>query len=132
MSCCNASARLRAATILAFCVPILCFGQTSKTTGTIQGTVLDQSGAEISGARVHLSNVGTNQRRETTTDATGVFLFRVPVGVYQLTLESPGFGKYQNNAVESSLGGVTFLTARLMPAKVQQQVTVSEQGRQLM
>ena len=129
MYCCNVGPRLRTAAILTFCIPVLCFGQASKTAGAIQGTVLDQSGGAIAGARIHLSNPETNQRRETSSNAAGFFFFTgVPVGVYQLTVESSGFGKYQNNAVESSLGAVTFLTAHLMPTTVQQQVTVSEQG----
>ena len=49
-------------------------------------------------------------------------------GLYRLTIISNSFARYQNDAIESSLGAVAFVTARLVPATVQQQVTVSEQG----
>ena len=38
------------------------FGQTS--TGVIQGTIRDETGAAIAGARVRLTNQGSNQVRE--------------------------------------------------------------------
>lgn len=128
MSCCIVAARFRAA-ILTIFIPILAFGQSSRTTGTVQGTVTDQTGSTVSGARVRLDNPATNQQRAGTTDAAGAFLFTgLPVGVYRVTVESPGFAIYENNLVESSLGRTTFLTAQLQPATVKQEVTVSEQG----
>ena len=129
MSCCTVGALVRTAAMLAVSIPILAFAQTSKTTGTIQGTVVDQTGGAVPGAHVRLTNTATNQERVSKTDPAGSFLFTgVPVGVYRLIVESPGFARYQNNGVESSLGGITVVTSRLIPATVQQRVTVSEQG----
>src|SRR5215467_11378355 len=105
-------------------------GQTSRTTGTIQGIVVDQSGGVVAGARVRLSNLETNQQRSSTTASTGDFLFTgVPIGVYRLVVEASGFSSYQNDAIESALGRTTFVMPHLVLAKVQQQVTVSDEGR---
>lgn len=128
MSCCTVGTSFRVA-IFVISIPILAFGHTSRTTGIIQGTVIDQTGGAVPGAHVELANPATNQERVGATDASGSFLFTgVPLGVYRLTVQSPDFGTYENNAVESSLGRTTFLTPRLVPATVQQRVTVSEQG----
>jgi outer membrane receptor for ferrienterochelin and colicin len=104
-------------------------GQASRTTGTIQGTVLDQSGGAVVGAQVQLSNLETNQQRSGTTGPAGDFLFTdVAVGGYRLVVEASDFSGYQNDAIESSLGRTTFVMPHLVPAKVQQQVSVSDEG----
>ena len=51
----------------------------------------------------------------------------IPVGQYQVHVEAPGFSLYTNNALVISIGTVAQLTVRLVPAIVQQQITVSEQ-----
>ena len=130
MSCSIRTARVRAALALVLiCMPVLGSAQLSRTTGTIQGLVLDQTGGAIAGAQVRLANTATNQERVTTTASTGTFVLTgVPVAVYRLTVEASGFARYENDTVESSVGSGTFLTVRLAPATVQQQITVSEAG----
>jgi outer membrane receptor for ferrienterochelin and colicin len=131
MSSCVDAALVRAAILLItiICIPVLGRAQVSRTTGTVQGSVLDQTGGAIAGAHVRLANTATNQERVTTTDSAGSFLFTgVPVELYRLSIEAPGFCRYENDTVESSLGSSTFVAAQLVPATVQQQVTVSEEG----
>ena len=105
-----------------------CAAQTSRVAGAIQGMILDQSGSAIAGASVTLRNQGTNQTRTTLTDAQGFFrAVELPVGQYELHVESPGFSPYANGAIVVSIGRVVQLAVRLAPATVQQQITVSEQ-----
>jgi len=60
--------------------------------GSISGTVLDQSGALIVGTIVKLNVPGKTADRETRSDADGQFSFaNVPPGAFQLTLSSQGF-----------------------------------------
>src|SRR5215831_19127346 len=104
-------------------------GQASKSMGTIQGVVVDQTGGAVPGAHVSLSNAETNQQRSSTTNSAGSFLFSsVPVGLYRLNVEASGFSRYQSDGIESNLGRITFLMPHLLPARVQQQVTVSGEG----
>ncbi len=126
--------RIRVRThVLAFIIFIFIAGgvagvsaQVSRTTGTLQGSVVDQSGGAIPGASVRLVNPGTNQSRAGVTGATGTFVFTgVPVGTYELTVVSPGFSTYRNNAVEISVGSITGIGIRMGPASVQEQVKVS-------
>jgi len=61
-------------------------------TGSITGTVLDASGAVVSGARVQLTRSDQSVASETLTDNNGQFsFFQVPIGAFHLTVASPGF-----------------------------------------
>ncbi|MEJ5369212.1 MAG: TonB-dependent receptor [Bryobacteraceae bacterium] len=76
--------------LLMACVCAAAWAQTS--TSRISGTVLDASGAVVPRATVILTNdaTGVSERQE-TTDA-GLYSFpSVPVGVYTLRVEAPGF-----------------------------------------
>src|SRR6185436_5161746 len=53
--------------------PIL--AQTQITTGVIQGTVEDTTGAVVPGADIEAKNVATNQTRTLATGADGRFVF---------------------------------------------------------
>lgn len=60
--------------------------------GSIRGTVVDQSGALVAGARVRLSREDQTIKREVLSDSDGEFLFTsVPPGPFQLAVTSEGF-----------------------------------------
>lgn len=112
--------------ILAFAE--LCGAQTSRVAGAVQGIVIDQTGSAVAGATVTLRNQGTNQTRTISANPEGSFYAgEIPGGQDELHVESPGFSLYVNNAIVISIGRVVQLTVRLAPARVQQQITVSEQ-----
>lgn len=116
------------ATLCVLVLTAAVLAQTSRVAGTVQGSVIDQTGGAVSGARVWLRNEGTNLTRTMTTSSSGFFRAgELPVGQYELRVESPGFSRYVNGAVTVSIGGAVQLTVRLAPARVRQQVTVSEQ-----
>ena len=77
----------------------------SITSGTINGSVVDQSGAVIAGATVSLRNAGTNYEQSVTTDETGPFhLPNIPLNPYRLTIIAPGFnGAAQQVDVRSTI-----------------------------
>lgn len=113
--------------LLAFAT--LAAAQTSRVAGTVQGTVIDQTGSAVAGALVTLRNPATNRGRKTSSDLDGFFrVGELPVGQYEVHVEAPGFSLYTNNAIVISIGRVAQLTVRLVPAVVQQQITVSEQA----
>ncbi|PYQ18504.1 MAG: hypothetical protein DMF81_24755, partial [Acidobacteria bacterium] len=47
--------------------------QSQATTGVIEGTVVDESGASVPGATVTLKNTATNFERVVSTNADGRF-----------------------------------------------------------
>lgn len=102
--------------------------QTSRVAGAVQGSVVYQTGSAVVGATVTLRNQGTNQTRRISTKPEGSFRAdELPVGQYELRVESPGFSPYVNSAILVSIGRVVEVTVQLAPATVQEQITVSEQ-----
>src|SRR5260370_16243136 len=74
---------------LSGCLPV--FAQ-SINSGTITGTVTDQSGAVVRSAKVVLRNAITGYEQSATSDETGSFRFNnVPQNPYRLTATAPGF-----------------------------------------
>jgi hypothetical protein len=76
---------------------------TPAQTGTtsLRGTVLDRTGGVVVGAKVMLVNSAQALQRETRTSNTGAYEFpAVPPGVYVLTVESPGFRKYERKNLQ--------------------------------
>jgi hypothetical protein len=72
-----------------------CYGQSLGNAGTIEGTVVDQSGAAIPKAEVHLSNPVTGYSQTTTAGPDGSFrLGNIPPNPYRLEVNASGFGTY--------------------------------------
>ncbi len=105
--------------LLAFAVSAtLCLAQAPAR--SIHGTVRDQTGAVVQGARVTVS--GTSSRQSTTTAANGDFRFEgVPQGAVTLTAEAPGFARFERGLAD----GDSVLDVVLAPAAVFQEVSVA-------
>src|SRR5437660_9479002 len=66
------------------------------TTGTVSGTVRDQSGAVIPNAEVVITNTSTNVISRSRTTEAGVFFYPgVMAGSYRLTIEFTAMQKYE-------------------------------------
>lgn len=66
--------------------------QAQQTTGAIQGTVMDPSGAYIPGAKLVLSNEATGVKRNAVTQSSGTYSFNaIAPGIYSLTAVASGF-----------------------------------------
>src|SRR4029077_4472530 len=64
----------------------------SINSGTVTGTITDQSGAVVRGAQVLIQNRITGYQRAAVTDDAGSFRFtNIPQNNYQLTATAPGF-----------------------------------------
>ncbi len=72
-----------------FFLTVTAFAQSS---GTLNGTVADSSGAVIAGAAVSLDNPVSGLSRNTATDGGGTFVFHnLPFGNYTITVRAKGF-----------------------------------------
>jgi hypothetical protein len=66
--------------------------QTTLGTGAVRGSVRDESGGSIAGARIVLTEKSKGLARESETDSSGWFLFpSVIAGIYSLQAEKAGF-----------------------------------------
>ena len=101
---------LTLAIILAISLPA--WAQTQITTGVIQGTVTDQSGAVVPGANVEVRNVDTNNVRAQTTGADGRFVFlQLRPGTHRVTVTLQGFATHIQEDVSVTVGqSVTVLS----------------------
>src|SRR5215475_7396039 len=73
---------------------ILIFAATafSQTTASIQGTVNDQNGAAVVGAKVTVKNTALGIERTTQTNSTGSYeIPALPPGVYSVQVQMSGF-----------------------------------------
>ena len=79
-------------------VSILVAAQSLGSAGTIQGKVVDSTGAVIPNATVDIKNPVTGFERTTATDSSGLFVFRsVPQNSYHLAANAQGFGVAQED-----------------------------------
>ncbi|HEX9201940.1 MAG TPA: TonB-dependent receptor [Acidobacteriaceae bacterium] len=66
--------------------------QTLGSSGTIQGSVADSSGAVVPGATVQIQNRVTNYHASSSTDGNGQFVIHnVPFNHYHVNIGAPGF-----------------------------------------
>ncbi len=125
---------MRAIALLLFlCCIGVTFGFAQATnTGTIVGSVTDQSGAVIPDATVTLTDVSTNNSRTTVTGHTGQYVFvNVPPGSYNISATKTGFelNKIANQTVQ--VGTQTTANFKLHVGSAQQTVEVQASGTDL-
>lgn len=100
------------------------FGQ---TTGSISGEVKDEKQAVLTHATVAVRNVMTNETRTTQTDGEGRYRFNgMPVGDYEITIESTGFAKYVQSGIQLVLNQPATVDVTLKPGGVTEIVNVVE------
>jgi hypothetical protein len=71
-----------------------------QATGSISGTVLDPSGAQVEGALVSIQFLDSRPQRTIATDATGSFNFTaLNDGTFKVAVISPGFASWVSSAL---------------------------------
>src|SRR5271165_67972 len=87
-----AMAILFALVFVLFASPAIVLAQTTISTGSIVGSVTDQTGAVVSGTKVTITNKGTNQAISMTTTSSGTFASgALTPGEYVVRVEGKGF-----------------------------------------
>jgi len=96
------------------------------TTGTISGTVSDQSGAAVPAATVTIKNVGTGITRAAVTDDRGRYEApNLPIGDYQVSVALAGFQTSIRTGIELTVGRRAVVDLTLQVGEVTQTVTVT-------
>ncbi len=102
------------------------FAQVSATTGSINGTVKDNTGGVLPGVTVTASSPSMQGTRTDVTNASGEYRFpAVPPGTYRLVVELAGFGSVNREGVNVGLGFTATVNIELGVATLQETVTVS-------
>jgi len=96
--------------------------------GTINGTVVDSSGAVLPGARVTITNAATNQARTTVTNTSGQYSvpFLAP-GTYKVEASKDGFANVVRSGLALQVDQTLGINLTLKPGSVQETVEVTGQ-----
>ena len=107
------------------CASVSAFAQ-SAVDGAIGGNVEDKTGAVVPNATVTIHANGTNAEQKVTTDASGFFrVIHLNPGMYTVTVEAPGFEKFNASAISVEVGLLTDPHARLTLGSANETVQVS-------
>jgi hypothetical protein len=92
--------------------------------GAISGTVTDPQGLVVKNAQVVVIETNTEFTRNTTTNDSGFFSFSaMPVGVYEVTIDLPGFKTYRATNLKLDDSGKLFVVAKLAIGERAESVT---------
>ena len=100
--------------------------QTQITTGVIQGTVADATGASLPGVSVEARNLDTNQARTLVTESDGRFVFlQLAPGNYRVTFTLSGFATMVQENIQLTVGQAVTLPVAMKVSGVAETVTVT-------
>jgi hypothetical protein len=100
-------------------------GQTA-TTGAINGTAADETGAVLPGVTVTATSPAMQGQNVVFTDAEGGYRIpAIPPGTYRIVFELPGFTTFVREGVEVGLGFTAEIPAELRVATLEETVTVT-------
>src|SRR5678815_365993 len=103
------------------------FAQTS-TTGSIEGTVTDTTGATVPGVSIRVTSPNLISAQSATSDDNGRYKIQnLPPGRYNVQVEAvKGFAKFEKTEVEVNLSRSSSVEIQLQPAGAQATVTVTD------
>jgi hypothetical protein len=110
-----------------FC-PIFAFAQ-GAATGDLHITVKDEKGSLVTNATVTAREQNKGFERATTLNNEGEYrLLSLPPGPYTVTVSAPGFGKYETNDQQVTVGQMRDLPVTLQIGSVQTVVSVTSEA----
>jgi hypothetical protein len=113
------------------CLFIVNFGFSAtaqETTGTIGGFVRDATGAVIPGAEVVIRNSLTGVERRAVTSEGGEYVAtRLPIGLYEVTVQKPGFTRVVMTGIQLNVDANVRVDVALQVGQVTESTTVTAQ-----
>jgi hypothetical protein len=122
------SMRFFVLSLFVLCFSLSAFAQ-SSTTGSIEGTIVDQNGAAVPGATVNVSSPNLISAQSATTDDSGHFrILSLPPGRYTVSVEAAGkgFARFEQKNIEVNLSKTSSLDVSLSPGQVGATVNVTD------
>jgi len=103
---------------------LVSFAQVARS--GLEGTVTDSSGRLLPQANITVVEDSTGMRRDALSDTAGRYSIpQLPVGIYTITFEHPGFRKVEFVHVEQVIGRTRALDATLQAAGGEERIEVS-------
>ncbi|HXF13162.1 MAG TPA: carboxypeptidase-like regulatory domain-containing protein, partial [Terriglobales bacterium] len=121
----QSSTALRILATLLFAVLVSRFSPAQQITGTIRGTIVDPNGAVVSNATVTAAQMETGLVRSTVAGRDGSYVFlELPIGHYQLQVQSQNFEKYLQQGISLNVNQVATVNIHLRVGSDKEQVDV--------
>ena len=100
----------------------------SATTGSIEGTVTDTSGAAVPGVTIRVTSPNLISAQTATTDESGRYrILALPPGKYSVMVEeAKGFAKFEKTDVDVNLSRTSGVEIQLQPAGATANVTITD------
>src|SRR5262249_61747219 len=100
--------------------------------GSVLGTVTDQQGAAVAGAKVTVTSVSKGTVEETTSNADGNYtVSHLIPDIYNVRVEATGFKAYEVKAIQVSADTGAKVDASLQVGEITQPVEVTAEVPQL-
>ena len=103
---------ISACAALAMLIALTLIGSTARaqsSSGSLDGTVLDASGAIVPGANVTLKNQSSGDERQAVSNGAGFFSFAaVPPGTYTVRVERQGFVTWAAKDIPIGFGSAQY------------------------
>jgi hypothetical protein len=110
---------------LAFVHSVTVFAQ---STSTVLGSVVDPSGAAVPSAAIVLQNQSTGEQHRTRTNRLGSYqIAALPLGIYTISVQAPGFQTYIVENFQVEVGRGVIQDFQLSLGSESQQVTVTSE-----
>lgn len=115
-----------------FLLSLLGFAAHAQSLTQLSGTVTDPSGAVVTGAKVEALNLDTGVKRETTTDASGIYVFsQIVPGNYRLTVSAAGFSSANVEGLRLLVNTPATVPVKLELGAVTETVSVAAEATQI-
>src|SRR4051812_3936526 len=115
--------------VVVLLLPLSLFAQSQATTGVIEGTVVDSSGAALPGVTIVLRNTATNFEQTQVTDSAGRYRgVLLPLGPYEVTASLEGFGKSITRGIDLGVGQTRTVPITLRQAALSEQIVVTAEA----
>lgn len=115
---------------LAGCLLLLCtIGLAQSNNGRILGTVTDQTGAVLPGAKVTITDTDRGLSRAPTTNDVGEYVApNLQPGLYKITAEASNFKKVERPAIRLEVAKDIRIDLQLTTGNASEVVTVTDEA----
>jgi len=107
------------------CILSICGSLFAQSSGSITGTIIDNTGAVISRAEVSVVDPATGFHQKGASNSDGNYLVAgLAAGTYDVTISAPGFRKYQAKRVILRVGEKVRVDTKLVVGEVTSAIVV--------
>src|SRR5919106_1365922 len=118
--------RVTEGVVAVVCALLTATSAVAQTTGSVNGTVTDNTGAVLPGVTVTASSPVMMGVQTTITNESGTYRFpSLPPGTYRVSYQLAGFNGIVREGIVVNLGFTATINVQLQLASLQETVTVS-------